>query len=209
MHKSLLKGKVFWTTKVPYKCPWSFKKILNLRQLASEYIRYYVGRDSNFFIWHDPWVGNSPLITQYRLDIVSIAESQSSAKLRDFLHDNSRDLPRSNHVDMMDLRRKIGSILIHHQDSISWDGLQAFKVQHSSIWCSIRDRGPPSPWYGIVWNQCALPKCSFTLWLALKNRLLTKDRMLAFGMNVDPVCLLCNTDNESVQHLFSNCPFLT
>lgn len=55
VHNSLLKGKSFWTTKIPYKCPWSFRQILNHRRIASVYIRYTVGRNSSFLFWLDPY----------------------------------------------------------------------------------------------------------------------------------------------------------
>ena len=43
---------------------------------------------------------------------------------------------------------------------------------------------------------------------AIKNRLLTKDRMASFGMNADPVCVLCCTTLETATHLFSSCTFI-
>lgn len=63
-----------------------------------------------------------------------------------------------------------------------------------------------SPWVDIVWNLLSIPKCSFILWLALKDRLLTRDRMLNFHMNTPASCLLCN-GVETIHHLFSDCPY--
>lgn len=42
-----------------------------------------------------------------------------------------------------------------------------------------------SPWLAAIWNPLQVPKCSFLMWLALKNRLLTKDRKVVFGQNVN------------------------
>lgn len=47
------------------------------------------------------------------------------------------------------------------------------------------------------------------MWLALQNHLLTKDRMLRCGMNVDQNCVLCSTGVENVQHIFEQCLYST
>lgn len=44
-------------------------------------------------------------------------------------------------------------------------------------------------------------------WLAALNRLPTKDRMLHWGLNVDPKCLLCSTATESRDHLQLDCSY--
>lgn len=49
------------------------------------------------------------------------------------------------------------------------------------------------------------PKMPFTLWLALKNRLLTKERMNRFNINIDLRCVMCNHPIRSNDHLFSSC----
>lgn len=60
----------------------------------------------------------------------------------------------------------------------------------------------PPPWLKAIWHPGAVHKFSFLLWLAFKNRLMTKDRLLNFGLNVDPTCVLCGIDIESVDHIF-------
>lgn len=59
----------------------------------------------------------------------------------------------------------------------------------------------------MIWHPLSIPKCSFLLRLALKNRLLAKDRLLSFGMVVDSRCVLCNQMNESIQHLMFECQY--
>ena len=67
---------------------------------------------------------------------------------------------------------------------------------------------PTVPWCGFLRHKFHIPSCSFISSLACGNRLLTKDRMEYFEMTVpDPTCLLCQNYNETVQHLFSECPY--
>lgn len=59
----------------------------------------------------------------------------------------------------------------------------------------------------MLWHKFHIPACFFITWLACRERLLTKDRMIYFHMNTNPVCVLCNSYNETTEHLFSICPY--
>ncbi|XP_059310853.1 uncharacterized protein LOC132062267 [Lycium ferocissimum] len=45
------------------------------------------------------------------------------------------------------------------------------------------------------------------MWLQVQNRLLTADRLLKWNIQVDPVCQLCHTGNDTRDHLFFECCF--
>lgn len=130
-------------------------------------------------------------------DIISIAESTIMAEVGTYIENHIWNFPTSNHTFINDLRRRVSSVQIHRSDSVRGDGLQASQIKISTIWNTIRDSGNSPPWLKAVRHQLSIPKCSFALWLALKNRLLRRERMIQFRMNVDPVCLLCNTANET------------
>ncbi|GFZ05500.1 hypothetical protein Acr_17g0010720 [Actinidia rufa] len=55
----------------------------------------------------------------------------------------------------------------------------------------------------MVWSSCIMPKNSFILWLGLKDRLLTRDKIQEFSE--DKSCPLCTNLDESVDHLFFQC----
>ncbi|XP_074314393.1 uncharacterized protein LOC141649604 [Silene latifolia] len=50
---------------------------------------------------------------------------------------------------------------------------------------------PKVPWYPIIWNRLNLPKHSLIGWLAIQSRLLTKDRLVRFGIITDGACDMC------------------
>uniref|UniRef100_A0A803QBL0 Reverse transcriptase zinc-binding domain-containing protein n=1 Tax=Cannabis sativa TaxID=3483 RepID=A0A803QBL0_CANSA len=62
-------------------------------------------------------------------------------------------------------------------------------------------------WSNEVWNRLNTPKHSFVFWLAIQNRLKTRDRLLRFQIITDPSCLLCSGNAETCEHLFFHCPF--
>ncbi|XP_074283825.1 uncharacterized protein LOC141608363 [Silene latifolia] len=62
-------------------------------------------------------------------------------------------------------------------------------------------------WYPLVWNRFNVPKQSFITWLCVRQRLLTKDRLQAFGVPNDGLCELCKVCDETHLHLFYQYPF--
>jgi hypothetical protein len=62
------------------------------------------------------------------------------------------------------------------------------------------------PWKGL-WKTWAPPKCKFFLWLAIRNKCWTTDRLQKRGLDYPEVCPLCDQDSENIQHLLCTCIF--
>lgn len=56
-------------------------------------------------------------------------------------------------------------------------------------------------------NLAPPPKCKTFLWLAIRNRCWTADRLRKCGMPHPVVCPLCDQEQETVQHLLTTCVF--
>ncbi|XP_077215496.1 uncharacterized protein LOC143850066 [Tasmannia lanceolata] len=76
-----------------------------------------------------------------------------------------------------------------------------------SAWNSIRSSHHPPDWVSSLWFPGHIPKFSFTTWQAIQDHLPTKDRLTFFPINSDKRCLLCNSETESVYHLFFSCSY--
>lgn len=61
---------------------------------------------------------------------------------------------------------------------------------------------------GILFAIAKLVLELFSL-LGLYGRLSTLDRLIAWGIQVSPICYLCKVENESIQHLFFECPYVS
>lgn len=68
---------------------------------------------------------------------------------------------------------------------------------------NFRVKGRMIRWATVVWENWALPKHSFVLWLAVLGKLRTKDRL--HFIPADTNCVLCGQDLESHCHLFFKC----
>lgn len=202
----MLRRNSFWTMNIPSKCSWSLRKIFKAREFAIRYITYRVGANSDFSLWHDPWVNGRTILQQLDASIISIMESASLARVSSIQRNGNWTFRPTNHVLAMELRSICTSIQPGSVDKILWEGT-AGKISVSSIWHTLRPSAPVPPWIRLVWNKFSVPKYSILLWLVIKRRLLTRDRMERFGMNVNPVCMLCNSDRETHEHLFCHCPY--
>lgn len=58
----------------------------------------------------------------------------------------------------------------------------------------------------LVWFKGAIPKHSFICWLAILNRLSTRDRQQKSSPLIDKLCPFCGVE-ESREHLFFDCSF--
>ncbi|XP_018462974.2 uncharacterized protein LOC108834110 [Raphanus sativus] len=69
----------------------------------------------------------------------------------------------------------------------------------------------PSPvevfWHKAIWFNGRIPKHAFISWIAARNRMVTRDRLISWGLQVPSSCVLCSGSIESRQHLFFNCSF--
>lgn len=175
--------------------------------MARQFLTYQISGNSGFLLWHDPWLGNRPLIERFGGHLITLMDSTNLAPVSSIISNNSWTPHHSNHVQAMEIRQMLQSVHIHAQDNIIWENDSCLQVKASSIWNTIRRRRAQTHWVRVVWHSLHIPKCSFILWLGLKNRLLTRDRMIQFGMNAEPNCLLCSTGQETANHLLMFCPY--
>lgn len=62
------------------------------------------------------------------------------------------------------------------------------------------------PW-NEVWNSEVPPKIQIFMWMAVLERLSTRDNLWHKGFTLSSICLLCYHDAESINHLLIHCPF--
>ncbi|KAL7243272.1 hypothetical protein ACSBR1_015639 [Camellia fascicularis] len=63
------------------------------------------------------------------------------------------------------------------------------------------------PWSKLLWGPPFIPRVSFIVWLAIHERLNTRDRLQAFGLVPHSNCPFCNDHEESHSHLFFRCAY--
>ncbi|XP_049406058.1 uncharacterized protein LOC125869643 [Solanum stenotomum] len=63
------------------------------------------------------------------------------------------------------------------------------------------------PWKVTMFSNTPRPKAVFIMWVQLHAKMLTKDRLRKWGLEINPTCVLCNQEDETWDHLFAQCEF--
>ncbi|XP_047309812.1 uncharacterized protein LOC124913260 [Impatiens glandulifera] len=77
----------------------------------------------------------------------------------------------------------------------------------NKVWNTIRDKEEIVDWANLVWSSKVIPRHQFILWLAFQEILNTRDRVKKYMEILDSSCLLCEGNEEIVDHLFGNYSF--
>lgn len=104
------------------------------------------------------------------------------------------------------------SMITHEEDTPLWkqkEGVYTTVFSSKKTWLQLRSARPVCEWSKGIWFQQSTPKFSFLVWVALRQRLQTCDRMQRWSVAVDPVCVLCNAEGETCNHLFFDCKYST
>lgn len=126
-------------------------------------------------------------------------------------HDQLWDVPLSSTVSwhwrkLLRLRDQFQAVVLNGVWIFSSDG----KYSPKSGYMYLMGVQRTIPWANVVWNRFNLPKHGFIMWLICHKKLLTRDRLLRWGMGItDSSCLLCAGAYESLDHLYFHCSFST
>eukprot|EP00253_Pinus_taeda_P004596 PITA_04596 len=94
-------------------------------------------------------------------------------------------------------------------DGLRWDptgSCYTIKSGHHYI-CNSTYQIPIWNHWQIIWKSEAIPKIKFFIWLLLKGKVLTAENLRKRGINDPSRCPNCCSAEETIQHLFLDCPF--
>ena len=76
----------------------------------------------------------------------------------------------------------------------------------NEVWRDFKEDLPVVKWWKAIWFSQCNPRWAFTLWMAVRRKPLTQDRMLKWT-NDNLLCSLCKKTHDSHNHLFFQCDF--
>ncbi|KAL2944091.1 LINE-1 retrotransposable element ORF2 protein [Bienertia sinuspersici] len=81
------------------------------------------------------------------------------------------------------------------------------KFSVKKVYMALSEENSKVFWHRNVWGRLAIPKHKFCAWLAVQERLKTKDRLEKIGVVSDTGCVLCQEASETWSHLFFQCKY--
>lgn len=194
------------------KGSWMWRKLLKLRPLAYQFIRFEINDGQKAFFWFDDWLQMGRLIDITGAVGTCYLGVARNARVIDAVAQSRWNIrgQRSRHFHA--LYESIQNIQVPQEDQgrdkVLWKHAEdTYKAQFSSVrtWDQIRVRKATVPWSKCVWFTQGVPRYSFIVWLAVKNRLSTGDRMRAWG--IQQGCVMCGEWDETRDHVFFACPY--
>lgn len=203
---NLLRGRSFWDIPIPRICSWTWRKILRMRNEVRPYFRTSIGNGHSTFLWFDYWLPIGPIHPLLGNGMILDAGLGRNEKVSTIINNGEWQWPDSHSLDINFLKSSIPIGMVpqpNQEDTIVWGPMgEAFSI--SSAWKALRVHKPKVIWHKVVWFHGNIPRTSFILWLAIRERLGTQDKLF----NTPPLaeCLLCGLAPEDHSHLFFSCP---
>ncbi|XP_013615239.1 PREDICTED: uncharacterized protein LOC106321526 [Brassica oleracea var. oleracea] len=210
--KNILLGNLsnLWNLKEKNSHSSATKKILRVRDYAFRWIKIIPRNGRNSRFWSDNWSPFGNLRTYLDLPSSTSLGIRASATLEDLYQQDRWLLPHPRSETQLNLHIFLSTIsLTDGTDEYIWSPLGSPLSTYSTgmIYNAIKHHEPAVPWSKIVWSSRGIPRHNFLTWLLVLNRCPTKDRMLNWGLQTDPACMLCNASAESRDHLFFQFPY--
>lgn len=170
-------------------------------------LRLQNGRLARF--WTDNWTPFGRLET-FLHNSPSRLGIPLKASVASVFRNDSWQLPSARTDQQLQLLAFLTTITFSlEEDYYEWElgGKTTLKYSTGDVYVYLRGEIPEVNWAKIVWSSYGIPRHCFLAWLVLKNRCPTKDRLISCGLQVPPLCLLCNNLPETRDHLFHECSY--
>ena len=207
----ILKGSLnnFWTTNPSQNYSWLANKLLKLGREAYHLIHLRVqnGRSARF--WFDNWSPYGKLEDYLEGGRTQLGITKN-ATLASLHRNGVWNLPAARTERQVQVLSFITTIQFNAEtDYYDWviEGKTRKKYSTDEVYHLLRGDNDEVPWFKAIWPSRSIPRQSFHAWLVVQNRLPTRDRMISWGIQVSGLCLLCNTNDETRNHLYWGCDY--
>lgn len=168
-----------------------------------------LGNGNNINFWLDSWCG-APLVGSLSID--SNLHSNLASSVNHFIHNAKWNIPPlllQNFPILKSIveKEKVTIPVVAKDDEFLWNLSPNGELSFKDAYLYHFTPGQNSVWASMVWNQNIPPSKSLMIWRCLHNKLPTDDILLTRGCHLPSMCNLCNSNEETFQHLFFECRF--
>lgn len=209
--KKVLEGELskFWIINTKQKFSWMTNKLIKQRELIYDWIKLDVGNGENCRFWTDNWspFGNLKSYLSSSPGCLGLGVATCLASL---WTGHSWRVPAARTEEQLNLFTHLTTVeLSDKRDCYEWqfDGKRSLKFHTGAVYQTLKNHQPKVNWCKEVWFSEGIPRHKFLTWMFVLNRCPTKDRLVQWGLPVNPMCLLCHTCLESRGHLFFQCTY--
>ncbi|GJZ17557.1 reverse transcriptase zinc-binding domain-containing protein [Tanacetum coccineum] len=210
VHIYKLNNRNFWDVPIRGNISWGWRKVLQLRPLI-RFIWSSIGDGVTTSLWFDNWSSLGPLADFIPSRDRYTAGLTASSTVSDVFHNGVWNWPNylvSKYDQLLSMQYDISN---DNNDRLLWrnEAGQVCDFSVSMVWSTIRHRNEKVDWVNAVWFPYCIPKHAFNLWLVVKQRLKTQDKIASWEVSdsLMKVCSLCEQIQDSHDHLFFECTY--
>ncbi|KAH0905945.1 hypothetical protein HID58_037772 [Brassica napus] len=203
----------FWSMKESQSYTWLFKQILRQREIVINWLRVIPVDGNSINFWTSPWTPYGQLIRHVGPNGPRQSGFPLLSSLASLWNGESWTLAPARSPEMEQVQIYLSIItLLEDPDYPEWiqnnaSSANTNKFISAQIYDSIRESRPQVPWHRIVWLKKGIPKFKTLTWMFVQDRCPTRNRLLSWGLQTDPLCLLCNLHPECRNHIYFQCSF--
>ncbi|GJW21777.1 putative gag-pol polyprotein [Tanacetum coccineum] len=215
IHSYKLRGRSFWDVPCMGDISWGWRKLLQIRTRIRPFIWHKINNGRSTSMWFDRWADFCPLrdmLTVRNIVRSGFSLSNTGSDLISngswrWPHDWSSRFPNVVNIPVLDINNELDDLIV-------WRNVHGVfhRFTVAGAWDSLRLRADIVDWYHVVWFPHCIPRHALHMWLVIKEKLKTQDRMRQWdvGPNIDLNllrCPLCELVPDSHSHLFFECSF--
>lgn len=200
----------FWILKESKKYSWAINRLLRLRDKAFPWIKNRVGNGMTCRYLSDNWSHYGNLAVFLELGNTRRLGIPWLATISELFHNGQWSLPPVRSDNQVLLYAYLSTLtLTEEEDEVEWVVNDKCLKSYSTgqIYKELKHHNTQVSWNKLVWISWGIPKHSFLTWLFVKDRCPTRDRIINWGLQTQPNCLLCNAPAESRNHIYFECPY--
>jgi hypothetical protein len=196
---------------------YSWQSIQNANWILKKGCMWNVGNGEKISIWEDNWIqplfggyiwSKKPDNTPYQM-VSDLIDTQNRAWKEDVIKQNFYPM-EAKQICSMALPN------YNQEDFISWkgtkdghysvkSGYQAILAWQESQNPSLNSSNMDNTRWKKLWNLFVPPKQIHHIWRILNNAIPVRENLFTRGIRCDPLCPLCNTKIETINHIFLEC----
>lgn len=174
-------------------------------ELCNKGIIWIPNNHSNINIWESNWIPKFKNLRQAIQGPTTIQDE--SLTIKDIRTNNTWDLKKLAFELPKPLINSILSITPTEspKDIPTWALIENGKFTSNSCYKVVSNINKNLPDFSWIWNLKCLNKIKYFLWKCLHNKLPTRSYLNYIGINIDPICPTCKSENETNDHIFIRC----
>ncbi|GKE00653.1 hypothetical protein Tco_1388636 [Tanacetum coccineum] len=215
IHSYKLKGRIFWDMPCLGDASWGWRKLLQIRPHVRPFIWHKINNGMSTSMWFDRWADPCPLRDMIMVRNIVCSGFSLSSTVSDLIsngswrwpHDWSSRFSNVFNIYVPDINSDLDDVIV-------WRDIRGVFQRFSiaGAWDSLRLRADVIDWYHVVWFPHCIPRHASHLWLVIKEKLKTQDRLRQWdvGPSIDLNllrCPLCDMVPDSHSYLFFECSF--